>query len=568
MKSIDFYINHRREANRDFIRREQQKPYRIEGNLLDPQQIEAVVACDDAELILAPAGSGKSASLMAKVNYIIDHLGVPPDEVLIIAFTRKVVDELKDRIRDASVEICTFHSLGNKIIKGTSTYGHKELIQDGLTEQIISSSLQNLHLTDEDLSMFDGLDKLAELMITTLGLQKNEQITLAELKSRFSSIEDKAERAKSLKFFNWYQQVYESYEQYLNTHGLYDFADMLELSKDIVLHMSPGELPYKYILVDEVQDLSRSKYLLLRAILDNCKNVKLFAVGDDWQSIYRFAGSNLGVLADFEQIFGRVTYRSLIELTYRFGEPTAWISGNFIQKNPHQSKKRVRTFRKTKTPISVSLNPCKKKSTPRDYEIVNSWIQQLYHQHGDKLFTKRLQVISRYNHDLYRLITEESMSYKNAAASGTAEEGIILKWRLEGSDTSPPKTVDVAFCSMHKSKGITRDIVFVINMNNGAQGMPATRADNAISSVLLAKLDPYPLAEERRLFYVAITRAVEHTILISEIGHISDYVFEIAPFLDSETAELLAEQKKRQRLQDKKARRNAKSFLKRKHQAH
>ena len=87
----------------------------------------------------------------------------------------------------------------------------------------------------------------------------------------------------------------------------------------------------------------------------------------------------------------------------------------------------------------------------------------------------------------------------------------------------------IPFCSMHKAKGITRDIVFVLNMNQGGHGMPALRTDDPILSTMLAEIDPYPLAEERRLFYVAVTRAKERTILIAEAKRISDYVFEIQP---------------------------------------
>ena len=115
------------------------------------------------------------------------------------------------------------------------------------------------------------------------------------------------------------------------------------------------------------------------------------------------------------------------------------------------------------------------------------------------------------------------------------EDGIILKWWIKKAG----RDVEVAFCSMHKSKGITRDIVFVINMNEGDKGMPSTRADDPILATMLAKPDPYPLAEERRLFYVAITRATLKTILVSEVKKISRFVREIAKNLGGEIAEVV-----------------------------
>ena len=102
-----------------------------------------------------------------------------------------------------------------------------------------------------------------------------------------------------------------------------------------------------------------------------------------------------------------------------------------------------------------------------------------------------------------------------------------LLWRV----VEAGRELRVAFCSMHKAKGITRDIVFVINMNTGEMGMPATRKSGAVVEALLTKLDGYPFAEERRLFYVAITRAREKTIIVAEMQKVSGFVFEVSPRL-------------------------------------
>ena len=115
------------------------------------------------------------------------------------------------------------------------------------------------------------------------------------------------------------------------------------------------------------------------------------------------------------------------------------------------------------------------------------------------------------------------------------EDGVILDWFIPEAS----RGIEVAFCSMHKSKGITRDIVLVINMNEGEKGMPSTRADDPILATMLAQADKYSLAEERRLFYVAITRAKERTVVVAEKGKISRFVKEIAGNLGSEVAEMV-----------------------------
>lgn len=715
IKRIQDLLENRNDINREFIRKEQGKKYTIEGNNLDPQQIEAVVACEDAELILAPAGSGKSASLLAKINYLVDELKIPAERVLVIAFTKKVVKELKERVGNSKVNISTFHSLGNAIIRDAEAGGvKKKVVTDVETKRFINETIKSLKEDNDfakkfnDYLMFyqsvpvdldelkeekefidfnrtylrqtlktvslrkknyninqptynqeyvkskeeqiianwlfvnqieyeyekqyehidswyhpdftitqfsepiyyehfairkdgtspfenyveemewkrdlhrrngttlietysyewkDGtllknleqrlkeaglkiirrreeeidallktdakyredLEALEELFISVLSLQKNEQIGILELKKKIEGIENDYIRRRALLFYELYRPIYEAYEKYLKKNNLYDFADMLNNATKIVKKSRDGSMPYDYILVDEVQDLSRSKYLLLKAILDKSGKVKLFAVGDDWQSIYRFAGSNLKVLSDFEKIFERETYRGLIELTYRFGEPTANVSGKFIQKNPYQSHKDVKSFRKTETPIVLALNMKKaEKETPADYETVNEQIQKLYEELGDKLFEKRVQIISRYNRDIYRIVDKKEHKYKNAELTDATESKTEITWKIAGTK----KQLTVPFCSMHKSKGITRDIVFVINMNAGMLGMPSTRADEPVMATMLAEIDPYPLAEERRLFYVAITRAVERTIIVAEASQVSRFVYEISPNLE------------------------------------
>ena len=631
------YLEKREKINKKFITLEQKKTYRIEGNNLDSQQIEAVVACEDAELILAPAGSGKSASLLAKVNYIIDVLGIPADKVLVIAFTKKVVKELKERVGNERVNISTFHSLGNAIIRKNGTNKRRRVILEDETRSFLKKAVKELRnnngdyarkfndylmfyqsvpvdlaelkdekeriefnrtylrrtlkavaeyknnseeklceyvddkriqlkanwcyayqieykidrytseidiapkqvkrrlpeqqiarILDADMKYRADREALEELFGSVLSLQKNEQISINELKRRINEISNEYIRDRALKFYDLYRPIYRKYENYLKDNNMFDFADMLNDATDIVEKSRAGSQPYEYILVDEVQDLSRSKCLLLNAILEKCNKVKLFAVGDDWQSIYRFAGSNLKVLSDFEKIFKRETYRGLIELTYRFGEPTAKISGKFIQKNPYQSKKDVKTFRKTGTPITLALNLVKQgEEVPVDYETVNAEIQKLYMEFGKKLFEKRVQIISRYNRDIWRVVDKKSGCYKNVKVVSAAEGNVELNWKIDGTK----RTIAVPFCSMHKSKGITRDIVIVINLNAGMLGMPATRADEPVMATMLAEIDPYPLAEERRLFYVAITRAKEKTIIVADARQISRFVYEISPEL-------------------------------------
>ncbi len=562
-KKLYDFLENREKLNHDFIKREQQKVYEIEGNKLDPDQIAAVVACEDAALFLAPAGSGKSASLLAKVNYLVDELDIPPEDVLVIAFTNKVVAELKDRVKDQKVEIRTFHSLGNKLLKletktkskvktkaqsnpqprslisetDTVKFFHRTIAALKAKNKTYQENFQKYLETTNPETVFalssekteDPTIALEQLFISVLGLQKSEHADLVEFKRRLEQLKNPVRREKALAFYEIYAPVAEAYQKHLQTANLYDFADMLNLSTDFIETLPKNSFNYQYILVDEAQDLSTSKYRLLKALLKKCQKVKLFAVGDDWQSIYRFAGSNLKVLDDFEQIFERETYRGLIELTYRFGEPTAKISNKFIQKNPYQSRKKVVSRVNYKTPIEIKLNFEKPmKNIPPDYYSVDQKLTELYHEYGETLFSKKVQIISRYNRDIFRLVDETEQNFKHAELINNSESAMELSWKIPVAGN---KKLTIPFCSMHKAKGITRDIVLVINVNSGNHGMPATRGDDPIMATLLTKLDDFPFAEERRLFYVAITRARNKTILFADARSISKFIFEINPKL-------------------------------------
>lgn len=552
LRTLDRYLYHREDLNQKFLRHASKQKYEIEGNKLDPDQIRAVVANEDAELVLAPAGSGKTATLLAKVDYLITHGHINPAHILLIAFTRKVVAELKDRISHEEVKICTFHSLGNQIIKDHRE-GHAILDDRDMTT-LIRRIVQNLKSTSSDYKKSydayirtgglatattsfieshhttDDLD-LELLFLSILNLQKSKNYSLADLESCLPTITDHEERENATKLFQLYAPIYQRYIHYLDAHHFYDFSDMLTLATHIVRHLPPGSFPYRYILVDEAQDLSDSKCQLLEAVLEKCTKAKLFAVGDDWQSIYRFAGSNLDVLENFEKTFHRATFRTVINSTYRFGQPTARISNKFIEKNPRQSRKRVKPLAGKHTSISVRLNEPQNDGTPPDYHTLDRELTNLYREYGDALFHKKLQIVSRYNRDISRIIDEATHRY--AHATYDAEKSTFI-WTLPGAE-SP---LLVPFCTMHRSKGITRDIVFVINLNDGHLGMPATRPDNPLTATMLSAPDAYPHAEERRLFYVAITRARERTILIADRRHISDFVFEISPRLTGAGVEI------------------------------
>ena len=374
---------------------------------------------------------------------------------------------------------------------------------------------------NQDVNYTKELDGFYSMLQRFLSLHKNGLYSLADIEQRLKSKDVYSQHRNDL-FLKIYQRIYCAYEKKLQYTRSYDFADMINTAKDSVDGIKDCAVGYRYILLDEVQDLSRNRAALIRSILHKNPGCKLFAVGDDWQSIYRFAGSDLSLIQNFERTFGLTTRRSFIESTHRFGESTIKISCDFIQRNPAQSRKLVKNIKNTKTTIGIILNKPRRQSSGQDAESLRIILRKLIVEYGyAKIKQKSLQLISRYNHDIRRI---ESDYFKIEKRNDNSDIYDVT-WRGElGSNQS----LKLEFCSIHKSKGITRDIVIVLNMNSDLMGMPATRESDPILDAMLAKEDNFPFAEERRLFYVAITRAREATYLIANRKNPSPYIFEIS----------------------------------------
>ena len=358
------------------------------------------------------------------------------------------------------------------------------------------------------------LDEFESLIICFLSHYKNGLFTPQEVKQRIAKLKTEYEQRYARDFWQIFLEFLKAYQNHLDDKQCMDFADMINNATQTVCGIPECALGYKYILLDEVQDLSKNRYQLVKAILDKNPSCRLFAVGDDWQSIYRFTGSDLNLVYNFANNFQRYTRKSLIETTHRFGKPTTYISSNFVQTNPAQSHKKVFCSNKDKkTPINIVMND--EGIRANDSSGFTRAIIQLISEIGfEKLAQKELQIISRYNHDIARLKAE------NITINGDK-----VTWV---NDKNNSQVLNFEFCSMHKSKGITRDIVFVLNMNADLTGMPATRESNPLIEMLLSEEDAYPFAEERRLLYVAITRARERTIIIANPKNPSPFLYEIS----------------------------------------
>ncbi len=316
----------------------------------------------------------------------------------------------REYLRDAKWRRHLHEKCGTKYIE-LPTWRFGDLsVYDFLAEKLKAFGLPVRRLNELEITALIVEQNAEELMScfdflhAFLSLHKNSELKLSTIRHEFETSKESYLRERSLKFLRIYTSYYLAYQEHLDDVRGYDFADMINIATRNVNELAGCAKGYRYILLDEVQDLSRNRQELVLAILKKNPDCKLFAVGDDWQSIYRFTGSNLALIRNFDKVFQRPVRRSLIESTHRFANPTLKISGEFVQKNPLQAHKKVRNHAKTQTPIKIVFNEPNDKVRNSDVPAFERAIESLISELGfAQLKQKRLQIISRYNHDIARL---------------------------------------------------------------------------------------------------------------------------------------------------------------------
>ena len=293
---------------------------------------------------------------------------------------------------------------------------------------------------------------------------------------------------------NIFKPVYDSYQAELQKRGQIDFTDAILTATELCRQYRP--VRYDYIIVDEFQDISVDRYQFLLALRAGNPPAKLYCVGDDWQSIYRFSGSDMALFNSFEEFFGP-TDMNKIETTYRFGEPLVGYSSWFIQKNATQITKKIHPFN-TQTKTELLFQPYERN------EYCNVIGQLVASIPADK----SIFLLGRYSFDDYYL----SFMYQSVKEAGK------FFYFIGGRK--------IEFLTAHKSKGLEADYVIILQCNRDVYGFPSMVSDDPVLDVVLTKSDKYPHGEERRLFYVAITRAKVKTIVMYDRRYPSVFVDE------------------------------------------
>ncbi|MCC2126085.1 UvrD-helicase domain-containing protein [Hominiventricola filiformis] len=354
-------------------------------------------------------------------------------------------------------------------------------------------------------SMLNGtenqkLDRIAELFGTVITLAKSNECSLDEMHSRNASLKNLASIDIVIDLI---KPVYNNYQAMLSASEEIDFNDMINLASHYVQNKQFIH-SYKYVIVDEYQDISQARYRLLDSMRKQ-NAFHLFCVGDDWQSIYRFNGSDIGFILNFEKYWG-ISEVSRIETTYRFPQSLISVSSSFIMKNPEQKQKKLHSAIADR---GFSMGKITGYTDAYAVEFLADRLKDLPPKSS-------ILFIGRYRFDIKILESQKQFTYRYNTVLGKTE--VFFSRRPD---------LQIFFMTVHGSKGLQADYVFLLNNKAQGMGFPSQIADAPVLRLFLDNSDHYPYAEERRLFYVAITRAKKKVWLVTIKNNESVFVKEI-----------------------------------------
>jgi len=353
----------------------------------------------------------------------------------------------------------------------------------------------------------DVLSGVAEIFGTVINLIKSNNISFQEYERKCSS---STFGKRNLEVASLIKPIFETYTNKLKENEEIDFNDMINKA---TAYVQEGKYinPYKYVIVDEYQDISKARFSLLKALRDT-NDYDLFCVGDDWQSIYRFAGSDMAYILNFSNFWGP-TEISKIETTYRFSKSLIDISGSFVMKNPNQIKKNIQG-KENKYGFALGVI----KGYTEDYAV-----QFMLNKLDELPANKSVFFIGRYSFVMKILENTSQLHCSYDNTNGT----IKITY-------SKRKDLKITFITAHKSKGLQADYVFILNNKDRGMGFPSKIQEDPIVDLLLEANETFPFAEERRLFYVAMTRAKIKTFLVTIDGNESVFVSELKDQYENE----------------------------------
>lgn len=430
----------------------------------------------------------------------------------------------KKYVEEMDLKRQSHKTFNTKLLETYSYYSKNNVLLEKLTEMLKN---ENVVFKPRDIKQIYSRvvknDKhfgkeITKLIETFINLTKSRNLNYDSIKELFldhNTASNKFMLQRQEIFLKFSLEILKKYDNTLRENTEIDFNDMINQATDSIRE-NKYDFKYKYIIVDEYQDISYSRFNLIREIRE-LSRAKLICVGDDWQSIYRFAGSDISLFSNFEKYVGK-SELLFIEQTYRNSQALIDITSNYIQKNKKQIEKKPISMKElTENPIKFTSY-----TSENAEEILIDEIETFVNKYGKK----PILVLGRHSFDINDFIKSTSK--------------IKYYERTDKLEIKGLEDIDIKFITVHKSKGLEADNVIILNLKNHILGFPNKMTDDPMLSLLLSEDENFRYAEERRLFYVALTRTKNQVVLLTpnDISVFAEELISDHPYLsDSEKPE-------------------------------
>ena len=423
---------------------------------------------------------------------------------------------------------------GTRVIDTYSWMCQNRQLGDCLKEALSRSGVE-LHRLPND-TLIEGLPRtgpggplvVTKLLTTLLHHARTANLTADDLWERASAFPAPLRTAP---FLHVFESLQDHYEQHLAAENAIDFHDMINRAASTIRE-ERWRPQYRYVLVDEFQDISAGRMALLEALRG--PDVAFFVVGDDWQSIYRFAGSDVGLVPNCGEHLGHVCRREL-SATFRYGEGILDPTAAFVQRNAEQTQRELCTRSNAPdegiTVVAASgqadgleaalrdISARQERQSEEDRDaghlapgLIPAELAALDDEKQPRATTAATVLI------LGRYRASKDVFDKALETIRTGKENV----QAEGDD------LKTRFSTVHRAKGLEEDYAIVLDLKNERRGFPSRIEDDPLMDLVLpASRNSIPYAEERRLFYVAATRARRGTYLIVDAQQPSEFVVEL-----------------------------------------
>lgn len=306
-------------------------------------QHEAILHKDGPMLVLAGPGSGKTLVITERTKYLIQKYGVSPSNILVITFTKAAATEMKERFfrlmdgKRYPVTFGTFHAVFFAILKHAYHYSAENIIREEQKIRCMREIILKHRLEYEDEVEF------IQTLLGEIGLVKNTGIDIAHYYSKNCAEE-------------MFRRIYSEYHEYLYQHRLIDFEDMLVYTWELLCGrkdiLAAWQNKYRYILIDEFQDINKIQFDIIKLLAGERRN--LFVVGDDDQSIYRFRGAKPEIMLRFGDDFPE-SKTVLLDINYRSQEHIVTHALNLISHNKERYQKRIKSEKEAETEVEYAV---------------------------------------------------------------------------------------------------------------------------------------------------------------------------------------------------------------------